>query len=115
VPETPHHDELPLPDYDHLPVGSLQSRIRSLDAAGLEALVAYERAHGNRLPVVQVLENRLAAVQQGAELSDGSPVAPTPEIQHAPAPGSAASPQTEGPAINPPSQGDPTNPAQPRG
>ena len=115
MPETPHHDELPLPDYDHLPVGSLQSRIRSLDAAGLEALVAYERAHGNRLPVVQVLENRLTAVQQGAELSDGSPVAPTPEIQHAPAPGSAASPQTEGPAINPPSQGDPTNPAQPRG
>ena len=114
MPETPHHDELPLPDYDHLPVGSLQSRIRSLDAAALEALVAYERSHGDRLPVLQVLENRLSAVQQGAELSDGSPVAATPEVEHAPEPGSAASPQTEGPAVNPPSQGVPTNPAQPR-
>ena len=113
--DTPHHDQLPLPDYDHLPIGSLQSRIRTLDAAGVEAVLSYERAHGNRLPVVQVLENRLAALQDGAEPTSGSPLAATPELQHAPGGGSNASPQTEGPPINPPSQGDPTNPAQPRG
>ena len=112
--DAPHHDELPLPDYDHLPVGSLQSRIRSLDVTGLEALLTYERAHGNRLPVVQVLETRLSAVRDGAELTSGSPLAATPEVQHAPAPASDASPQTEGPAVNPPSHGDPTNPAQPK-
>ncbi len=111
----PHHDELPLPDYDHLPIGSLQSRIRSLDAASLKSLLAYERSHGNRLPAVQVLERRLSAVEDGAELSSGSPLAETPELQHAPEPASDASPQTQGPPINPPSQGDPTNPAQPRG
>ncbi len=31
---TPPHDGLPLPDYDHLPTGSLQSRVRTLEAAG---------------------------------------------------------------------------------
>jgi hypothetical protein len=115
VNDTPHHDQLPLPDYDHLPIGSVQSRIRTLDAAGVEAVLSYERAHGNRLPVVQVLEQRLSALQEGAEPTSGSPLAATPELQHAPAGGSNASPQTEGPPINPPSQGDPTNPAQPRG
>jgi hypothetical protein len=115
VNDTPHHDELPLPDYDHLPIGSVESRIRTLDAAGVEAVLSYERAHGNRLPVVQVLENRLAALRAGAEPTSGSPLAATPELQHAPAGGSGASPQTEGPPINPPSHGDPTNPAQPRG
>ncbi len=113
--DSPHHDELPLPDYDHLPVGSLEGRIRSLDADALDALLAYEQAHGNRLPVVQVLERRLQAVRDGAELSGGDPMAATPEVQHAPQGGSAASPQTQGPPVNPPSHGDPTNPAQPRG
>ena len=114
VTETPHHDQLPLPDYDHLPVGSLESRIRSLDPDALEALLSYERAHGDRLPVVQVLENRLAAVRGGAETTSGSPLAATPEVQHAPPPASGASPATEGPPVNPPSQGDPTNPAAPK-
>jgi hypothetical protein len=106
------HDELPLPDYDHLPTGSLQSRIRSLDADGLQALLDYERAHGNRLPAVQVLQTRLEAVRDGAELTSGSPTAATPEVQTAPSPSPAVN---EGPAMNPPSHGDPTNPAQPRG
>src|SRR4051794_41931556 len=74
----PHHDELPLPDYDHLPVGSLEGRIRSLDADGLEALLSYERAHGDRLPVLLLLERRLDAVRGGAEPSGGPPPAGTP-------------------------------------
>lgn len=111
----PHRDQLPLPDYDHLPVGSLEGRVRSLDSEQLADLLAYEEAHGNRLPVVQVLRTRLDAVRDGAPRSDGDPLAATPEVQHAPPGGSPASPQTEGPPINPPSQGVPTNPAQPRG
>ncbi len=111
----PHHDQLPLPDYDHLPTGSLEGRIRSLDAGALDQLLTYERAHGDRLPVVQLLERRLEAVRGGAPLSGGDPTAATPEQQQAPQAGGQASPQTQGPPINPPSHGDPTNPAQPRG
>jgi hypothetical protein len=111
---TADRDDLPLPDYDHLPLGSLTHRVRSLDADDLTALLAYEREHGNRLPVVQMLENRLDAVEAGARLSDGSPDAATPEAAPPPAGTSSASPATAGPVINPPSHGDPTNPAQPR-
>ena len=109
------HDQLPLPDYDHLPVGSLEGRIRSLDADQLADLLAYEEAHGNRLPVAQVLRIRLDAVRGGAPTSGGSPLSATPEAQHAPQSGSQGSATLkEGPAMNPPSHGDPTNPAQPR-
>ena len=111
----PHHDELPLPDYDHLPTGSLESRIRSLDADQLQALLTYEREHGDRLPVVTVLEARLRAVQAGAEPTGSDPMAATPEQEEAPPAGGGVSPETQGPPVNPPSQGVPTNPAQPRG
>jgi len=112
--DAPHHDQLPLPDYDHLPVGSLESRVGSLDADGVAALLAYERAHGDRLPVVTVLERRLEDLRSGATPTGGNPTAETPEVQHAPQGGSPVSPQTQGPPMNPPSHGDPTNPAQPR-
>lgn len=109
------HDELPLPDYDHLPIGSLEGRIRSLDADQLQLLLTYEESHGNRLPVTQVLRARLDSVRGGAELSDGSPGARRPEAEAAPVEASAVGPETTGPPVNPPSHGDPTNPAQPRG
>ncbi len=110
----PSHDELPLPDYDHLPVGSLTSRIRTLDADGLSAVLAYERAHADRLQVVQLMENRLEALRNGAEPSGGDPGAATPEAAPPAAGSSPVSPATTGPSMNPPSHGDPTNPAQPR-
>jgi hypothetical protein len=107
------HDELPLPDYDHLPVGSLASHISALTEEEVGRLVDYERAHGNRLPVLQVLEHRLTALQSGAEPSGSVPDS-LPEIGGT-AGGSKVSPATSGPPINPPSHGDPTNPTQPRG
>jgi hypothetical protein len=109
------HDQLPLPDYDHLPIGGLASRIRTLDAAGVQTLLDYEKAHGNRLQVVQILRNRLSALESGAQPSGGDPAADfTPEAGEPVAGGSKVSEATTGPAMNPPSQGDPTNPAQPR-
>ena len=113
--DTPGRGELPLPDYDHLTVGSLEGRIRSLDAGQLEQLLAYEEEHGNRLPVMQLLRGRLDAVRQGAPLSGGSPHGTRPEATGAPETLPSVSPQTGGPPVNPPSHGDPTNPAQPRG
>ncbi len=109
------HDALPLPDYDHLPIGGLTSRIRTLDVDGVQTVLAYEKAHANRLQVVTVLENRLTALREGAEPSGGSPEAFAPEAPVGTAGGSQVSEATTGPPVNPPSQGDPTNPAQPRG
>jgi hypothetical protein len=108
------HDQLPLPDYDHIPVGGLASRIRMLDAEGLGTLLEYERAHADRLQVVTIMENRLAALREGAQPSGGDPAAAAADDPVPAASGSKVSEATTGPVINPPSQGDPTNPAQPR-
>ena len=37
----PARNTLPLPDYDHLPIGGLESRVRSLTADEVEELLAY--------------------------------------------------------------------------
>jgi len=108
------HDQLPLPDYDHLPVQGLASRIRTLDSAGVETLLQYERAHADRLQVVTIMENRLVALREGAQPSGGDPAAPAADDPVPAAGGSKVSEATTGPKINPPSQGDPTNPSQPR-
>lgn len=54
------HDQLPLEDFDHLTLGSLRARLPRLDAVALVQLRDYERAHANRLPVLTMLENRIA-------------------------------------------------------
>ena len=106
-------DDLPLPDFDHIPLGTLPSRISALDAAGVQQLLDYEQAHGDRLPVTEVLRHRIEALQNGAAPS-GSIEQDMPEVAPAAGGGSKVSPATTGPKINPPSQGVPTNPAQPR-
>ena len=108
------HDQLPLPDYDHLPVDGLISRIRTLDATGLQALLDYERAHADRLQVVLAMQHRLESLHQGAQPSGGDPAAAAADDPVHASAGSKVSEATTGPAMNPPSQGDPTNPAQPR-
>ncbi|MGY1730591.1 hypothetical protein ACI798_03650 [Geodermatophilus sp. SYSU D01045] len=108
------HDQLPLPDYDHLPVQGLISRIRTLDATGLQTVLEYERAHANRLQVVTAMENRLRSLHEGAQPSGGDPAAAAADDPVHASAGSKVSEATTGPAMNPPSQGDPTNPAQPR-
>jgi hypothetical protein len=108
------HDTLPLPDYDHLPIDGLTHRIRMLDAEGVQTLLEYERAHGNRANAVTILENRLSALREGAQPSGGDPLAPAVDDPTHAMGGSKVSEATSGPPMNPPSQGDPTNPAQPR-
>jgi hypothetical protein len=110
---TPPQGGLPLADYDHIPFGSLASRIRSLDIQQLEQLIGYEKIHGERILVLELLEHRRDELRKGAKPTSGSPDGLRPEV--------AASPNSEGPvgasrgpAINPPSHGDPTNPSQPR-
>lgn len=60
----PSHAALPLEDYDHLTVGVLRSRVRSLALPELRQVHAYETEHGNRLPVLTVLANRIAQLEK---------------------------------------------------
>jgi len=107
-------DDLPLQDYDHLPVGSLISRIRSLDVGGLQTLLEYEQGHANRVQVVSAMQSRLSGLREGARPSGGDPTAVGADAPQPAAGGSPVSEATSGPPVNPPSHGDPTNPAQPR-
>ena len=69
------HDQLPLPDYDHMTLGSLRGRMRSLDLPELVQLRDYEKAHADRLPIVTMLDNRIAklAADPTAPLSGSAP------------------------------------------
>ncbi len=58
------HAELPLEDFDHLTLGQLRSRIRTLDAAALVQLLDYEKTHADRLPVTLALQNRLTKLSE---------------------------------------------------
>ena len=108
-------EQLPLPDYDHLTLPALTSRVRALDAGGVSALLAYEQEHGDRLPggarparAARRARGRRPAVRRRPGRRAPGPAPPA-------AGGSEVSPATtDAPKINPPSQGVPTNPSQPR-
>lgn len=64
---------LPLPDYDQLTIGDLQHRIRSLNAAELQAVLTHEAGHAARVPVLEILESRVRELEGGAQPSAGDP------------------------------------------
>jgi hypothetical protein len=107
------HDTLPLPDYDHLPLDTLRHRVRQLDADGAQRLLDYERSHANRLPVVEVLENWLQELREGAEPSGGSPFELKPEAPPPPAGRPPVSEAKAGPPVKPPIRHETTKPATP--
>lgn len=102
------HDALPLPDFDHIPLGTLPSRISALDEAGVQQLLDYEHAHGDRLPVTEVLRHRIEALRSGA-IPSGAVEQEMPEVTRSSS-GSPVSPETSGPHIDPTSHGVPGNP-----
>jgi hypothetical protein len=84
APPITDHSELPLPDYDHMTLGALRGRLRSLDMQQLVQLRDYEKSKGDRLPVVTMLDNRIAKLANGESTPTGtvsdepSPKASTP-------------------------------------
>ena len=54
--------DLPLPDFDNISIGSLRARLRSLSVEDLVTLREWEKAHAHRLPVITLLDNRIAKV-----------------------------------------------------
>jgi hypothetical protein len=65
------HADLPLADFDHLTVPQLRGRIRTLGLAELVQLRDYEQAHAHRLPVLTLLDNRVAALLAETEEQPG--------------------------------------------
>ncbi|MGI5373071.1 hypothetical protein ACQEV2_02155 [Streptomyces sp. CA-251387] len=110
----PARHTLPLPDYDHLPIGGLESRVRSLTAGEVEELLAYERSHADRLPVTELLATRLEQLQSGAEPTSGDPGALRPE-SGAHQGGSPVSPATSAQPFSPPPHGTPDQRGKPKG
>jgi len=55
----------PLPGYDDLSIASLRARLRVLDAPAIQAMLAYEKTHARREPVITMLERRLAKISAG--------------------------------------------------
>lgn len=86
-------EHLPIEDYDHLPEGSLQHKIRSLTAEELQQVLDYERRHANRLPVEQLLSERLRQLEAGATPSPGD-ADTSPERPEASHRGSTVSPDS---------------------
>ncbi|MFJ8692744.1 hypothetical protein [Streptomyces roseolilacinus] len=111
------HDRggLPLPDFDHLPVGALESRIRSLQADELDRLLQYEHEHADRTQVVQLLTSRRHQLDEGAEPTGGDPSAFRPEQAGRAAGGSPVSPATSPQPSSPPPHGTPDQPGKPKG
>jgi hypothetical protein len=105
---------LPLPDYDHLPIGGLESRVRSLNADEVEVLIAYEHEHADRLPVTELLSARLDQLRSGAEPTSGDPSALRPE-QGARRAGSHVTPATAAQPFGPPPHGTPDQRGKPKG
>jgi hypothetical protein len=98
----PSSDELPLPDYDGMTLGALRGRLRSLDVDQLVALRAYEKSKADRLPVVTMLDNRIAKLAAGDGAATGNaPDAPSPKASTAKKPpkktGKTAPAKTDGP------------------
>lgn len=67
VTEVPDRAELPITDFDNATLASLRARLRSLSIAELAQLREYERAHAHRLPVITMLENRIAKLEADAD------------------------------------------------
>lgn len=82
APVVEHRNELPLADYDHMTLGSLRGRLRSLTIPELVQVREYEKDHADRLPVVTMLDNRIAKLATDAAATpapgSGSAVQPGP-------------------------------------
>jgi hypothetical protein len=76
LPSEPTRDELPIADFDSVSVPSLRSRLRRLSLADLAMLREYEQAHAHRLPVVTMLDNRIAKLAAAAD-ADPDPASST--------------------------------------
>ena len=60
---------LPVPDFEVAPPGSLPPRISELDIEQVEQLIGYERNHGERARVLDLLERRRDQIRASEDRS----------------------------------------------
>jgi len=77
IPEPASRDDLPIPDFDNISLGSLRARLRNLSVEQLVTLREWEQAHAHRLPVLTALDNRIAKVGAEAYPDGAKPATPT--------------------------------------
>lgn len=104
----------PIVDYEGLPIGTLQHRVRSLDEDQMRTLIAYEESHADRTGVLEILKNRLWQLENGAEPSEGDQSF-QPETPGPPRGGSPAGADTTAPISNTETQSQPDQTIQPKG
>ncbi len=104
----------PIADYEGLPISTLQHRVRSLDAEQMRTLIAYEESHADRTGVLEILENRLQQLEEGARPSEGDQSF-QPETPGPPEGGSQAGADTTAPIANTKMRSQPDQPVQPKG
>lgn len=63
-------DELPIPDFDNISIGSLRARLRPLSVEQLVTLREWEQGHANRLNVLTTLDNRIAKLGDTGNATD---------------------------------------------
>jgi hypothetical protein len=56
---------LPVAGYDQLSVASLRARLRVLDVAQVQTLLAYEKANQSRADMITMFERRIVKLEQG--------------------------------------------------
>ena len=72
IDEPESREDLPIPDFDNVSLGSLRGRLRSLSLEQLVILREWEQAHAHRLPVMTLLDNRIAKVSAEQTTTNGS-------------------------------------------
>ncbi|MCK1797441.1 hypothetical protein MTQ01_15700 [Streptomyces sp. XM4193] len=104
-------ERMPLGAWDQQPLGSMEHRIRSMDAKQLRTLQDHERTHAARPAVLRLLEERQSQLAHGAKPSPGGegPPSDSPERRRA---GSPVTPSTQAPPRHAPPHGTPDQPGR---
>ncbi|WP_103502796.1 MULTISPECIES: hypothetical protein [Streptomyces] len=104
-------DDLPVPDWDQQPAGSLLHRIRSLDSDQLHTLISHEENHADRPAVRQMLATRLDELADGARPTPGGENQPVDAASDGRT-GSPVDPATAAPPQHHPPHGNPRQPGE---
>jgi hypothetical protein len=76
IDEPKDRGDLPIADFDHITLGSLRARLRALSIEELAELREWEQSHGHRLPVLTLLDNRIAKLAADGSADSAYPADP---------------------------------------